>query len=224
MSMDRKQAEATLVEILDDLKGDRVVGMGFRLYGQVLATACHCLPRAGGQIAFPDPDLPAPALVAVRVRQPGALEGAFAVVVAADPCSDLALLGVPPAAGPEAPGQPPSAGAIEDLIAGREPALVECAPPREGRVFIHTHEKRWVEGIAASSGISIWRPTDRIRRPTSGAPVFDGEGRVVGLVGHNDVRLPEATLCVLSEHLPGWALRGARAAQAARDAAAPRAP
>jgi len=207
MSFDRKTAEGSLVEVLDWLGGDRVIGLGFRLLDGVVATACHCLPRAAGKVLLPDPDQPLAEPVLLRLRRPGTARTALAAVLAADPCSDLALLGPPP---PGASLGPATAGPGEpflELLAGLSPVRLETAPAAEGQVFVHTHERRWVEGTARASAISIPRPSERLRSATSGAPVFNAEGRVVGLVGTNDVRLPEATLCVLADRLPGWALR-----------------
>jgi len=221
---DRKRAEAALVEVLDGQTGERRVGMGFRLFGEVMATACHCLPHVRGKVALPDPDRPSPDPVYVRLRQWGGTRTALAVVLAADPCTDFALLGAPPAEVAGGEGSLPTVP-LADLAARREPVLVEWTPPEAGPVFVYTHESRWVTGTARSSLLSILRPQDRIRQGTSGAPVFNRAGRVEALVGFNDVRLADASLCPLADHLPGWALRKAREAEDARgDAGAPLSP
>jgi hypothetical protein len=192
LPFDRRTAEATLVEILDGTQGNRMVGMGFRLLDGVIATACQCLPRFGGKLLLPDPDHPGEAPVIVRVRPGGAETAIVATVIAADPCSNYALL---------APA--------EELPAGLGVASVASAPFRDGAVFVFTHDRRWVQGTATPASISILSPENRLRGRTSGAPVFDERGSVVGLVGHNDVRLPDATLCALGDQLPGWVLREA---------------
>jgi S1-C subfamily serine protease len=208
MPFDRKAAEGALIEVLDGLTGERVVALGFRLLDGVLATACHALPRAAGKVVLPDPDRADREPILVRVRLPGTARSAAAALLAADPCSDLALLGVPPA-GAGAPRGPPPALTLQELLPSLTRVRLAPAPPQEGRIFVHTHERRWVEGTVRAGAISIPRPSERIRSATSGAPVFDDEGRVVGLVGTNDVRLPEAALCRLADRLPGWALRRA---------------
>jgi hypothetical protein len=75
--------------------------------------------------------------------------------------------------------------------------------------------------MVRGTALSVWKPSDRLRSASSGAPVFGQDGRVIGLVGHNDVRLPDATLCVLADQLPGWALTAVRQAELARGEAAP---
>lgn len=194
-----------------------MVGMGFRLVGDVIATACHCLPRLNGKVILRDPDAQGADDVLVRVRQPGTVKTAVAAVAAADPCSGLALLSRSTVSGPDIPGHSSSVMLIEDLIAELEPMLVELTPFREGPVFIRTHDKRWIRGTARSSTISVPNRADRIRSGTCGAPVFDADGRVVGLVGSADIRLTDAVMCVLAEQLPGWALRKVCDAQAAPD-------
>jgi hypothetical protein len=214
MPFDRKRAEGTLVEVLDGLGTERAVGLGFRLLDDVIATACHCLPRVRGKLVLPDPDEPRPEAVRVHLRHPATGRVAVAAVVAVNPCCDLALLGPPPGSSPDLSGQQGRSVPLTDLLAELDRAPLHPLPPRNGKVLIHTHERRWVEGIASGATISIWRPSDQIRTGTSGAPVFDEELRVVGLVGPNDVRLPDVTMCVLAEQLPGWALRQALAPEA----------
>jgi hypothetical protein len=209
-AFDQRRAEGILVEVLDGLAGDRVVGLGFRLLDDLVATACHCLPRFHGRLVLPDPDLVDRGAVLARVRRPGTPEIALAEVLAADPCADLALLG----------GQPDPRRPLQALIALLEPPRLALGPLRDGPVFVYTHERRWVEGYATGTAISTFRPADKLRGATSGAPVFDAGGRVVGLVGHNDVRVPDATLCALCDRLPGWALRRAHRAEATAGAAA----
>ena len=220
MPFDRKRAEASLVEVLDGPRGGRRVGMGFRLSGDLWATACHCLPHVRGKVTLPDPDQVAPAPVLVRLREWGAPRTAVAVLLAADPCSDFALLGSPPA-GLSLPEEPMPMVRLADLAASREATQLEWTPSASAPVFVYTHENRWVVGTVKNSLITIMRQPDRIRQGTSGAPVFNRDGRVEGLVGFNDVRLADANLCALADHLPGWALRRLRQAEEAGVAAGP---
>jgi len=211
MPFDRKRAEGMLVEVLDPTRNDLVIGLGFRLLDGVVATACRCLPRVAGRLVLPDPDEPGDEPIFLRLRRPGTSLTAQAVVIAADPAANYALLGGAPLA--------TGAASFEALLAGRTTASLAFAPAAQGRIFLCTHEWRWVEATLRGTSMSVWKPSDQIRSATSGAPVFDQDGRVVGLVGHNDVRLPDATLCVLADALPGWALTAARQAELLRDGA-----
>jgi hypothetical protein len=179
--------------------------MGFRLLPGVIATACRCLPHAQGKVRLPSPDDPGADRVLVRVRD--ARKGAVAtgLVIAADPCADYALLAAP---GDGAPGD------FAALVQGLCPTALDWTPGWEGRAFVFTDERSWVDGICAGSRFASRFPSPRLRTRTSGAPIFNARGLVVGLVGHNDVREPDAAVCALADQLPGWALREARAAEA----------
>jgi len=203
MAFDQTLAERTLVEILDGARGGRPVGMGFGLFDDVIATACHCLPRSKGRVILPDPDDVGEVPVVVPVRQPATGQITHGVVLCADPCSDLALVKVQPA-GPGPSSDSPSliAEALPSVVVSSRPS-VPCS------VFICNHERRWVRALATATAISPLAKSDRVRSGTSGAPVFDEQGRVMGLVGSNDLRLPDASLCLLADHLPAWALRRA---------------
>ena len=215
MAFDRTQAEGTLVEILDQLNGDQVVGMGVRLPGDLVATTCQCLPRPTGSVILPDPD--APSLpVLVRLRKLRSQKAASAVVAAADPFSGLALLRSAAAAGLDVPDELNPDLSADELIAEVAPAAPALAPPLDGPAFLFTPERRWVEGTVTGSTLSLQGEAD-LRGARAGTPVFDERGQVVGLVGACDEAGLEARLCLLAEHLPGWALRMARAAEAARE-------
>ncbi len=212
MAFDRSRAEGLLLEVLDPGRGDLAIGLAFRLLDGVVATACRCLPRAVGRLVLPDPDGPGDEPIFVRLRRPATGRVAQAVVLAADPGADWALLGGAPAASGPA--------SLESLLAGCPTAHLDLAPPEQGRFQVFTHERRWVEGMFRGTALSVWKPSDRLRSATAGAPVLGPEGRVLGLVGHNDVRLPDATLCVLADQLPGWAITAVRQAELARGEAA----
>jgi len=212
MAFDRDRSERCVVDVLAGLEGDRAVGMGFKLLGEVVATACRCLPHAEGRVRLPTPDDPTGHPVHIRVRHPLTGKVALAVVIAADPCSDLALLAAP------APGTAPSGSSgttasFADLVAELAPATIEWEPALEGPLFIYTHERRWIDGMGTGSAFTPRIPSSRPRAGTSGAPVWNTWGRAVGLVGYNDVRCPEAAMCLLADRLPGWALRRAREAE-----------
>jgi hypothetical protein len=205
MAFDRNVAERTLVEVLDALNGNRVVGMGFRLLDGTIATACRCLPRPTGRVLLPDPSAP-DRLVLVRIRKPATDRAAFAIVTAASPCSGLALLRSSTAAGLTVPDELNPIVPIEKLIAELEPASPGPTPP-DGRVRILTHDGKCIVGVVAGSTIRTEEPLDD---ETAGAPVFDRDGKAVGLVTTGTGPGGAAGICELGEQLPGWALRAAR--------------
>jgi hypothetical protein len=208
MAFDRDVAERTLVEIVDALNGDRVVGMGFRLACDVIATSCRCLPRPTGRVHLPDPDAPG-VTVLVRVRRPRTDEAAFAIAVAADPCSGLALLRSASAGGLTVPEELNPTVAIEALLGGLEPALPAPAATGDAPVLVPARERRWVEGTARGSAISLRGAEEGLGAAALGAPVFGEDGRVLGVVTSADEPGPRATMCLLADHLPGWSLRAA---------------
>jgi len=209
MSLDKDLAERSLVEVVDHLNGDRLVGLGFRLLDGAIATSCRCLPRPRGEVVFPDPDLPG-ILVLVRVRLPGTEKAASGIVSAADPHSGLALLESATSTGLTVPDELNPIIPIEKLIAELEPTDPDLSPREGGRVFVCTEERAWVECEAGPTRIAVEGP-GRLGRATIGAPAFNDDGRVVGVVTTlaEDGRV--GGLCRLSEHLPGWALRRAAA-------------
>jgi len=218
MPLDRKIAEGGLVDVLDVLNGNRVVGSGFRLLEGVIATACQCLPHPTGKALLPDPDAPS-ILVLVRVSRPGHPEvAAFGAVASAEPHSKLALLKAATAAGLAVPEELNAALPFERFVEDLTPAVPELSPPAQGPVFIPTRELGWLEGAARGSAISLSEGGGRLRSDMLGLPVFGESGRAVGVITSADEGSAEARMCLLSEHLPGWALRKAR------DREAPKAP
>jgi hypothetical protein len=213
MALDRKLAEATLIEILDALNGDRVVGTGFRLIDNILATSCQCLPRPTGAVQLPDAD--APKLpVLVRVRRPNTPSAASAVVWVAETFSRLALLKDAKAADLEVPDELNPEISAEELIGQVEPALPSLAAQRQGPGHLYTGGG-WVEGFLTDRKFSLRNRADRIPRVSAGAPVFDEDGRVVGVIAFADGSGPDAQLWIPGEDLPGSLLRAAAQASSA---------
>jgi len=205
MAFDRERAEAALVEIVDPFDGARVLGLGVRLPGGVIATSCQCLPRPTGIVHFPDPDAPSmPTLV--RVRAPGTARSAAAVVTSANPYAGLVLLRSATAAGLDVPAELNPVISAERLIEGLAPALPELEATPDGPAWLRTHEHRWIDVHAGRTRLAAVDRAEPIGGATSGAPVFNEAGRVVGIVGLGDEADGEARLCRLAEHLPGWVI------------------
>jgi hypothetical protein len=207
MAFDRELAERTIVEVVDLFNDDRVVGTGFRLLEDVVATACRCLPRPKGEVSLPSPDH-AGVLVLVRVRVPGTEKAASGIVVAADPRSGLALLRSATTAGLTVPDELNPVIPIERLIAGLEPAVPALQPAAGGRVHVRAEGGAWVECEAGPATLTALGG-EQLGGATIGAPAVDEDGLVVGLVASVSEDGRTAGLCRLTDHLPGWALRKA---------------
>ncbi len=214
MAFDREQAERSLVEILDGLNGDRVVGLGVLLPGGAVATSCQCLPRPCGRALFPDPEAPSLPLL-VRVRRPGAGAATNAVVASAGAFSRLVLLRSPAAAGQEVPDELNPALSVEGLLASLAPARLGVAPPGEAPARLRTPAGRWLVGTVRGATFAAAEAGEL--DGAWGAPVFGEDGRVLAVLALADGVEREAPLCLLAEHLPGWALRRAGEAEAAAD-------
>jgi hypothetical protein len=206
MAFDSVRADGAVVELLDTLSGVRVVGLGVRLAGDVVATSCRCLPRHFGRPHLPDPDAPT-VPVLVHLRRPGAAEVACAVVAAADPCSGLALLQAARAAGLDVPEELNPVVSVEELLEGVAAALPEPRAPADGPAWLRAADGRWLPG--AVRGAEFCPAGDASEVAAPGAPVVGEEGRVLGVAAFGGALQPTAALCLLSEALPGWVLRAA---------------
>jgi len=220
MAFDRKRAEGALVEIVDALNGDPVVGMGFRLVDDVVVTSCRCLQRQRGKVNLPDPDAPA-ILVLTRLRRPGTGKTAFGIVTFADPYSNLALLRTRTASGLEVPDELNPVISNRELVTGLEVAPPELSPAADAPVAVCAPGMRWVEGMARGPTLSAASPAERFPAAILGAPVFNAEGCVRGVVTAVAEGGLAAQMTLLAEHLPGWALREARATRGGAAAQAP---
>ncbi|BDG10053.1 hypothetical protein [Anaeromyxobacter paludicola] len=198
MTVDETRAAGAVVEILDALNGDRLVGLGVALPGGAVATSCQCLPRPTGNATLPDPDAPG-ILVLVRIRRPGTDRRAFAIVTYAEPCSGLALLGSATAAGLTVPDELNPALRVEELLQELAPALPEPSPSWEGPVRLGAPGGAF--GAGELRGATLFAPG--LAELLPGAPVLGESGRAIGIVSHGGA---SAALCRFSEHLPAASL------------------
>jgi hypothetical protein len=217
MTFDTERAERSLVEILDGLNGDRVVGLGVLLPGGAIATSCQCLPRPCGRALYPDPEAPSLPLL-VRVRRPGADQATNAVVAGAGAFSRLVLLRSPAAAGQEVPEELNPGLTVEALLGALTPARLGAAPPGGTPARLRTPAGRWLAGTVAGGAFTAAEAGEL--DGAWGAPAFAEDGRLLGVLALADGVEREAPLCLLAEHLPGWVLRRAGEAEAEHEAAA----
>lgn len=218
MAFDTVQAERSLLEILDGLNGDRVIGLGVRLPGAVVATSCQCLPRPCGRALYPDPDAPTFPLL-VRVRRAGDRRATNAVVTSAGAYSRLALLRSPAAAGLEVPDELNPEISMDRLLEELVPARLGPVPAGEAPARLRTPDGRWLDGIFHGATFTAGGGGDPLAGAW-GAPVFDEAGRLLAVLALADGVELEAPLCLLADHLPGWVLRQVGAAEEAAEAAA----
>jgi hypothetical protein len=181
--------------------------MGVRIARDLVATACHCLPPdEQGRPTLPAARGPGVDTVFVELSDLSCAMAAKMLVCAADPCSDLVLLG---SATQAADLECRDAEMVEALFRKVPAARAEVSPaPSEYReVSVLTHDQRWVEGKAWGTFIELNDPSQRIEGGTSGSAVFDTCGNVIGVVVTDNGEAPSATMCLLSDALPGWVLQ-----------------
>jgi len=174
-------------------------GMGVFIGRGMIVTAAHILPR------MPNPNMTLDGdVVSVNVRRFGRPEAEATVELASiDPCADIAVLRFDGC---------DHAEFEESLTAA--PVAVDVSAA--GRVLVHllTHEGEWLDGWVYVRGRRVPRhataqfddPKARVRSGTSGAPAFDGRGRVVGIVSSSPIGRPEAEIVVLAAATPAWVL------------------
>jgi len=185
-------------------------GMGFVAIGSgYIFTAAHCLPR------LVDPVLSSgdPLLVEVRDFN-GADESVLSLVRFVEPCSDIAAL-----------GNASWRLDLYDLPNGNEeaysrfitrrPPLSLCVDDGEMRepfeVHVFTVERKWLSGRAEANAFTPFlcaKFDEMLPAGTSGAPVFDNHGRVVGLVTHG-FSTGDCGVVWLAGALPRWAIQEA---------------
>lgn len=208
-NFDRERAEKSLVTVYQTDDG---TGMGVLTCNDLILTAAHCLPR------MPDLDDPHFDRVRVKFRPFSGNDQGVALVVGADACLDLAILSDRTVMNGSFEGN--EGQDFRTCLAQLDPAelLLQDLPINTAiPIHILSHKKVWISGeaIVYSSedrflDVTPDEQSDLIEPGTSGAPVFDNNGRVIGIVSSSsdlDGADRSATAAWLPMALPGWFLK-----------------
>jgi S1-C subfamily serine protease len=188
---------------------ERGSGQCILIVGGLIITAAHCVDMdCTGRMAL------AGKFYWSKIQTDGG--DLIATTRAVEPVSDIAVLGSPdPADLPET-----EAFAFEEWSEHIAPVKLLRKIPKERQpfpVWIRTHHKTWVVGTAYYGGNSTFAYTTdiEIRGGTSGGPIVNREGELVGVVSHG------TTTCVkgrfysaaglLPLALPVWVIARTRA-------------
>ena len=205
--MDQATRDRVVTSLVRVRRAPEEHGMGFvAIGGGYVFTAAHCLPR------FVDPVLSPGDPLCVEVCDfNGSDETVLSLVRFMEPCSDIAVLGnaswrldlydLP--MGDE--------DAYAEFLA-RRPLLTLCVDDGEMRgpfdVHVFTVEREWLSGQAKANPLTPFLATrfsKMLPAGTSGAPVFDDQGHVVGLVTHTTDN-GKCGVVWLAGALPRWAI------------------
>jgi len=202
----RKQALQSIVRVH---RTKRATGLGVFTDQGVILTAAHCLPES-------DADDPYRSSTPVTVTAVKSGASATALVQCMDPCMDVAVLADTTlrGGGLTGPARAEYLNAVKTLT-GSAISLDAIQFDKATRVYIYTHTKKWVSGkISCHSAesphlnLSIDMRYPPIGSGTSGSPVFDSRGLVIGLVCESPDREEDRSAGVvrLSMAMPGWLL------------------
>jgi hypothetical protein len=184
----------------------RTGGQGVLVPGGYILTAAHCVEwHTGGMMTLDDSYEP------VETRT----HGCFRMCVeAVEPVADIAVLGVAdgqrldkdadafeefqaatrPLVVKDLKAPPPPRFKLWTMADLRKPGhFRRPKPPKQSveRVYVLTHEGQWIEGTASlnahgASGARTWlRAKQKIDGGTSGGPIVDEHGRLLGVVSHS---------------------------------------
>jgi S1-C subfamily serine protease len=194
----KKRVEAATVHL------PRVGGQGVLVPAAHILTAYHCVPWEGDG---------APVLWSDHYIEPVETRSGtsfHARVVAGDPVSDLAAL-----AEPDSQEMSDDWEAFNEWQQMTEPVPINDRIPEFGEpmaVHVLAHTGEWILGHVErhrppgmQPGHSIWLHTKApIRSGTSGGPVVDDAGRLIGIVSTFSESSPDGTIPVCSLAVPRW--------------------
>jgi S1-C subfamily serine protease len=177
-------------------------GLCILVQGGYVLTAAHCLEwDCSARMAFGHSPL-------ITISSG---ERSYQVrAVAVEPVSDIAVL-----ANPEE--DIPEWEVFEEFVASMTPVKLQhrVPPPRQPfPVWIRTHLKNWVSGTATYGGggayLKLETPCE-ICNGTSGGPIVNSEGELVGIVSHGENKPVKgcygSTAPLAALALPAWLLR-----------------
>jgi hypothetical protein len=206
--LDKKLAARSLVRVLGK---DDQWGMGVYTTAERIVTAAHCLPALPDpkMNGFHDQDRIEPTWVTVRSFHSPNIT-AEVVVVSVDPCADMAVLDCYDYQ--EGYDKRPWKALLEKL----EPVPLSLDIPEDQlhcRFHLLTHQKKWLTGKcelrepwSINTELQLRNPKDRVPVGTSGSPVFNDAGQVIGIVNKAEKKHALATMAFLATALPKWIL------------------
>ena len=128
----------------------------------------------------------------------------IASTLAVEPVSDIAVLGAP-----DDQSSPDEALAFDEFVGGISPVKLQRLPPKVRTpfpVWIRTHVKTWVAGEATyfCGSRFAYRTGSEIRSGSSGGPIVNNVGELVGVVSHgtnsravNDIYFSPVTTTII---------------------------
>jgi hypothetical protein len=167
-------------------------GRGFLIHGGQIVTAAHCLPR-WPTIGRRHTDFPGDIIIIPKLRSLRSRHRTIGQVTFLCPTQDVAVIAAPE---PDWPGRgDPERGAWEDyddMLENLEPLTIRREPLplcKPVRVHLYTADGEWLTGELTlqrpgpmSSTCAVF--SSPIGGGTSGSPIVDDDGLVVGAVSN----------------------------------------